>query len=80
MAKSREEYGGRNKLKSRRAVKQSKESRFFGVESYEEIIENSYNCCFCRVMESVGRLEGFKKVIGGHVFGELGGNSSLNKF
>ena len=70
----------RNKIKSRRTIKQSKEGRFFGIKSCEEIIENSHNCRFCRMVGSVGRLEGFKKLVGGHVFGELGGNSSLNKF
>ena len=51
-----------------------------GVESCEKIIKHCHNCYFCRVVGSIGRLKGFKKVGAVHVFGELGSNSWLNKF
>ena len=43
------------------------------------IIKDCYDSHFSRVVGSVHRLKGFKKVVGGHVFSELGSDSSLNK-
>ena len=73
------EYGTDEKIKSCRAIKQGKKDIFSGVLSCE-IIKDSHYCHFSIVAGFKGRLKEFKKVIGGNIFGEVGSDSSLNKF